>query len=449
MDEKRNRIRLSLPTEGWLYLVILAFVSVCAVLRNVNLLIIISGVMFAPLFLSWRISRHMVRNATAKRILPHRIHVGQMITVQWKVTNLSQIPFWYIKITDQIQPIAPSFIPEPVDQGAKRIRQMSQRQQEPSLVSVVLVHVATGSTEYTAYRCLFASRGAYEAGPAVVSTQFPLGLIRSWFCIRRKDTWYVAPRLGTLHPDWDRRLGSLAHGNESARRRRGTDQEEFYALRRWRSGDNMRQIHWRTSAKYRRPMVRQFEQKSNRDIAIVLDLYVDRDPNVLLENAPDQCELILSFAATLLTQIGNAVKGRIGFAVAGQETCVFTNRSQVSFTSNVMRHLATASGGAQPDLQLAIADVLACVAPGTPCFVVSTRNLNGDQIAQLLDPSTWRKTQNAIRWLACDSSEFEKLFSVDDSLADRHLAQLKNDEMTPSTSPVTPIASAEARHVPT
>ncbi len=449
MDEKRNRIRLSLPTEGWLYLVILAFVSVCAVLRNVNLLIIISGVMFAPLFLSWRISRHMVRHAIAKRILPHRIHVGQMITIQWKVTNLSQIPFWYIKITDQIQPIARSNISEPVPQSAKRNRYTSGRLPEPSQVSAVLVHVATGRAEYTAYRCMFASRGPYEAGPAVVSTQFPLGLIRSWFRIRHKETFYVAPRLGSLHPDWDRRLGSLAHGNESVRRRRGSVQEEFYALRRWRSGDNMRQIHWRTTAKYRRPMVRQYDQKSNRDIAIVLDLYVDRDPHDSLEYEPDKCELILSFAATLLTQIGYAVKGRIGFAVAGRETCVFSNRSQVHFTPNVMRHLATASGGTHPDLQLAITDVLACVSSGTPCFVVSTRDLNGDQISQLLDPSTWRKTQNAIRWLACDSPEFEKLFSVDDSFADRQLAQLKNDEMPSSTPRMTPIASAEASHVPT
>ena len=37
---KLARVRLSLTMEGWIYLIILSFVSVCAVLRNVNLLIV-------------------------------------------------------------------------------------------------------------------------------------------------------------------------------------------------------------------------------------------------------------------------------------------------------------------------------------------------------------------------------------------------------------------------
>ena len=81
------------------------------------------------------------------------------------------------------------------------------------------------------------------------------------------------PGWGRSARHWDQRLQAIAVGNESVKRRRGMQEDEFFALRRWRPGDHYRHIHWRTTAKYGRPMIKQFDQPSNRDLAIVVDLY--------------------------------------------------------------------------------------------------------------------------------------------------------------------------------
>ena len=86
---RRSRSKISFTPEGWIFLVILVFVTVGAILRNVNLLVIMSGMMFAPLLLSWRIGSHLVRHAEASRLLPNRIHVGRITNVQWMIRNRS------------------------------------------------------------------------------------------------------------------------------------------------------------------------------------------------------------------------------------------------------------------------------------------------------------------------------------------------------------------------
>ena len=79
---KRSRSKISITPEGWIFLVILVFVTVGAILRNVNLLVIMSGMMFAPLMMGWRIGSHMVRHAEARRLVPQRIHVGKLVNFQ-------------------------------------------------------------------------------------------------------------------------------------------------------------------------------------------------------------------------------------------------------------------------------------------------------------------------------------------------------------------------------
>ncbi|MFM7738649.1 MAG: hypothetical protein ACKO9H_04535, partial [Planctomycetota bacterium] len=48
------KLKVWLTREGWIFLVILLFVSAGSLLRNINLLMLMTGIMIAPLFLSWR-----------------------------------------------------------------------------------------------------------------------------------------------------------------------------------------------------------------------------------------------------------------------------------------------------------------------------------------------------------------------------------------------------------
>ena len=418
-------MRLSLTTEGWIYLIILSFVSVCAVLRNVNLLIVFTGVMLAALFLGWRIGRSVIRSIVAKRLLQTRIHAGQLVNIQWQIANKSPLPVWYVDIADRIVNLNES---TSTDAKVKR-RETKARAGNSHLI---FDFVPGGSTKYMSYRALFTHRGHYELGPATVSSMFPMGLVKNWFRIDATESFYVAPRLGKLSPDWEQRISSLAFGSQSARRRRGPDPDEFYAIRSWRSGDNLRDIHWRTTAKYQTPMVKQFDQKSNRDFAIVLDLFEPNFQHAADEVASDlatssRIELVLSFAATILGQITTMAQGRVVLSSAADESVTFTSASHSDFLASAMRYLATVRCSNNPQLSEAVMVAANNVSPGTPVVVVSPRDLTEEMLRAELGEKKWLSLKNQIRPLPVESHEFKRLFAIEDPHFDALINELKLD----------------------
>jgi uncharacterized protein (DUF58 family) len=265
------------------------------------------------------------------------------------------------------------------------------------------------------YRCLFTDRGLYEVGPSIVSTRFPFGLIRAWFQYRNQEQFYVAPRIGSLTPDWERRLTSHVIGAESVLRRRGANEEEFYALRAWRSGDNRKQIHWRTTAKANQLMVKQYDQKTNRDMAIVLDLFSRHDMGALAEQQQmADCEQALSFAATLLIQLGQDIRGKIGFAIAGQQTQLHVDRVGAEFLSYLMRDLSAARADRNPQVAQSILDLQNQVSVGTPIFVISSRPSPEEWLETQMGADLWRKTGKDLHWISVGSKSFKQVFNPDE-----------------------------------
>ena len=144
-----------------------------------------------------------------------------------------------------------------------------------------------------------ARRGRYRFGPLRLSTRFPFGLFSRTITVGRVGD---ADRVAAAGPA-DRRLGRAAAGGLAGadrRRRRPGTEGDFYGVREWRSGDGRRLIHWRSSARLGKLVVRQFERPRSRDVAVVLDLWQPPSPTArTLENV----ELAVSFAATVLADL--------------------------------------------------------------------------------------------------------------------------------------------------
>ncbi|MFO0260058.1 MAG: hypothetical protein ACK53V_00400, partial [Planctomycetota bacterium] len=101
-QERQSQPKVWLTREGWIFLVILLFVSAGSLLRNINLLMLMTGIMVAPLFLSWRGCLLMLRQLTARRTLPQQLFAGQTVQATWKVTNGRQVlPTWALTVLDQ------------------------------------------------------------------------------------------------------------------------------------------------------------------------------------------------------------------------------------------------------------------------------------------------------------------------------------------------------------
>jgi len=97
--------------------------------------------------------------------------------------------------------------------------------------------------EPVTYRVRYGRRGVHRLGPLSVTVQDVLGLARTRFEYPRHDTVTVYPRVHELRGVTRSRLVALA-GSAPDRER-----EEFDRLREYRPGDDLRDVHWRSSAK--------------------------------------------------------------------------------------------------------------------------------------------------------------------------------------------------------
>ena len=92
-------------------------------------------------------------------------------------------------------------------------------------------------------------RGRHVIGPTWITARDPLGLFEVEFSYSRTDDVIVYPRLRSLHGDtW---IGEFLG--------RTDDRDRFDTVREYRPGDPLRDVNWKSSAKYQgRLMVTQF-----------------------------------------------------------------------------------------------------------------------------------------------------------------------------------------------
>ncbi len=355
--------------EGVSFLSILAFIVLGSILRQINLLVLLSGLMIAPFFFNWRISLKMLERVRFTRQLPPWVHAGKPFVVQWTGKNYrTRVASWEIKISD-------------------RIGRIGGRKNDNESVDMIMPQILPGSSASGSYRCLIASRGIYEFGPAVASSAFPIGLVRSRTKLNEVQQLTVAPQLGLLTQDWYRLIKTAAVGLRSENRRRGVSNDEFYALRPWQMGDSRRLIHWRSSAKRGEMLVRQFDQRTNRDFGLVLDLWADE------ETTEQLVELAVSFMATVVSKLQQHIKRETVIGILGDDSMVIEERMTRFATQSIMDLLATIQPSDQTGIVTTLNELANSPSRVSSTIVVSTRPTSlvpdFDKLAGARGPVTW------------------------------------------------------------
>lgn len=133
-------------------------------------------------------------------------------------------------------------------------------------------------------------RGIVTVGPATTVRSDPIGLLRREHAFDDVHDVYVHPRTVGLPST----SAGLIRDLEGSPTRRLVDADmSFHAIREYAPGDSRRQIHWRSTAKTGRLMVRQYEESRRSRMAVVLAVaqaeYADAD----------EFELAVSCAASL------------------------------------------------------------------------------------------------------------------------------------------------------
>ncbi|CAM5376352.1 DUF58 domain-containing protein [Streptomyces aurantiogriseus] len=296
-----------LTTRGRSFLAAGIAAAICAyVLGQPDLLRV--GLLLAalPLVCAAVVYRTRYRVAGSRRLSPARVPAGSEARVHLRMDNVSRLPTGLLMLQDRVPYVLgprPRFVLDRVEAGGRR---------------------------EVSYRVRSDLRGRYPLGPLQLRLNDPFGMCELSRSFSTYDTLTVVPRVEPLPPV---RLSGEAKGYGDGRQRSlALAGEDDVIPRGYRYGDDLRRVHWRSTARYGELMVRREEQPQRARCTVLLDTrglaYAGAGPDSAFEWAVSATASALvhmlerGFSVRLLTDTGNSVpgEGADGFAGASQET---------------------------------------------------------------------------------------------------------------------------------
>ena len=185
---------------------------------------------------------------TCERDLPYECAEGDYVTVTLRIGNTGRLPKFFLRAADKLPPaltLAGSDAP-------------------------MILQLDPGEQRILSYNLNLTKRGAYPIGPTLVTTTDPFG-----FTTFKKMTGDVREMLVLPSPLPTRRLfldGGVAglRGDEGGTQRGGG--MDFHGVREYRQGDDLRRVHWRTTARTGELAVTEYTQGSSLEVLVALDL---------------------------------------------------------------------------------------------------------------------------------------------------------------------------------
>ena len=154
--------------------------------------------------------------------------------------------------------------------GRRRLAHSVELTEEGLPTTAYLPKIPGGESATTFSEHRFVQRGVHPLELLTISTSFPFGLLRRCREVLLRGELVIWPRT-------DREVRRVAAPGGRARRmgihtagsivQRG----EYRALRGYRPGDDPRDIHWRTTARLGKPLVREYDQDDSETLEICLD----------------------------------------------------------------------------------------------------------------------------------------------------------------------------------
>jgi uncharacterized protein (DUF58 family) len=170
--------------------------------------------------------------------------------------------------------------------------------------------LAPGTAARASYRLPTEKRGVLSIGPLSLELTDPFGLARTTLSGAGKTTLTVYPpvhRLVALSPTG----GADPHSGLEHRRTLNRGGSDFYALRQFTQGDELRRVHWPSTARHDELMVRQDELPWQGRMTLVIDNTQGRLPE-------DGLDIAASVAASIVV-LAHA-KGNLVRIVTGEGT---------------------------------------------------------------------------------------------------------------------------------
>ncbi|WLQ33325.1 DUF58 domain-containing protein [Streptomyces castrisilvae] len=257
-----------------------------------------------PLVCATVLYRTRYRVAGTRRLSPSRVPAGSEARVRLRMDNVSRLPTGLLMLQDRVPYVLgprPRFVLDRVEAGGRR---------------------------EVSYRVRSDLRGRYPLGPLQLRLSDPFGMCELTRSFSAYDTLVVVPRTEPLPPV---RLAGEASGHGEGRQRSlALAGEDDVIPRGYRYGDDLRRVHWRSTARHGELMVRREEQPQRARCTVLLDTrrvaYRGTGPDSAFEWAVSGAASALvhmlerGFAVQLLTDVGGAAPGGAGLAGATHDS---------------------------------------------------------------------------------------------------------------------------------
>ncbi len=241
-------------------------VGVAAINTGNNLFYLLLAMMLSLIVLSGLLSELCVRRLEFHRHLPEYLFANAPATVSlWVANRKSRIPSVSLRLFDVV--------------AGKDIDN-----------KVRLAHLAPHSSTLISYPLVVHRRGLYRFDGIRVITPFPFGLFHKKAFYGFEARILVCPEIIPLPSLQLHELQAIGQLHEVTRRGPGNS---LYNLREFRPGDDARAIHWMTTARTSRLMLKETEAEDQQRVTVAVSTVAPIEEDDAFERA-------LSIAASLI-----------------------------------------------------------------------------------------------------------------------------------------------------
>lgn len=292
----------------------------------------------------WLTALNRPQLSVIRQLVPALVHEGDTAEVRVRITNTGRRSLFNLTITDQVGSL-----------GAAEFE---------------VGRLRRGQTITATYRIICRPRGVYPVGPVQVRSTDPARLAGRSVMVPGEDRLVVYPATEALIGfPVARGKDPTTHAAKPEFFNRGG--EDFYALREYVEGDDLRFIHWRSSAKRDQLLIRQMETPWQQRALILLDLRRSAYHNAAC------FEHAVRATASLV----------VHFANAGYDSMVWAGGVDPVSTSHyaaVMEQLAMAKARDRLDLRLVASRIRQRGGGGALVIVTGTPDTEVADVTRLL-----------------------------------------------------------------
>jgi uncharacterized protein (DUF58 family) len=254
--------------------------------REVNLLYGMFALVSATVIVAVIFPRFALNGIEVSRILPGAAFEGEEIEVRVTMANQGRASRFMVEALDAVPAAAP-------------------HEREPLVFAGRLIGRA--KRDFT-YKLACFKRGFYTIGPLRLRSAYPLGIAWSE---REGDpslpTILVYPSMFEITSFPLIATGTLVtSGMESLARAGGND--DFFGTREYRQGDSLRHIHWPSTARHDRMIVKEFEERASTETALLPNFHRDADVGEERESTLEYSVRIAASIAGYALERGHSVQ---------------------------------------------------------------------------------------------------------------------------------------------